>query len=49
MPTMTSEDDKKRHDPYDPKTGATGNDEPDEAEDITDDDEIETDDDEPGR
>ena len=27
MPT-TSEDDKKRFDPYDPRTGATGNDEP---------------------
>jgi hypothetical protein len=43
MPTMTSEDDKKRRDPHDPKTGAAGNDEPDEGEDVVDDDEVETD------
>jgi hypothetical protein len=42
MPT-TSED-KKRLDPYDPRTGATGNDEPEENEDdVEADDEVETD------
>jgi hypothetical protein len=28
MPKTTRADDKKRLDPYDPRTGATGNDEP---------------------
>ena len=43
MPTTTS-DDKKRLDPYDPRTGATGNDEPNESDDDEDtDDEVETD------
>jgi hypothetical protein len=33
MPMTQSDDDKKRRDPYDPRTGATGNDtEPDEAD-----------------
>jgi hypothetical protein len=43
MATTKSEDDKKRRDPYDPRTGATGNDEPDESEDVEADDEVETD------
>jgi hypothetical protein len=33
MPTTHNEDDKKRLDPYDPRTGATGNDEPNELDD----------------
>jgi hypothetical protein len=41
---MTSDDDKKRLDPYDPRTGATGNDEPEEVDDAEgDDDDVETD------
>jgi hypothetical protein len=43
MPTTNSDEDKKRLDPYDPRTGATGNDEPDEAEEVESDDEVETD------
>jgi hypothetical protein len=44
MPTPNSQDDKKRLDPYDPRTGATGNDEPIENEDVeSDDDDVETD------
>jgi hypothetical protein len=42
MPTTNSHD-KKRQDPYDPRTGATGNDEPEENEDVEADDEVETD------
>ena len=42
MPT-TKSDDKKRLDPYDPRTGATGNDEPVESDDEETDDEVETD------
>lgn len=33
MPRTTREDYKKRLDPYDPRTGATGNDDPNESED----------------
>jgi hypothetical protein len=44
MPTANrSKDHKKRLDPYDPRTGATGNDEPNESEDVEDHDEVETD------
>ena len=32
MPTPQIEKDAKRRDPYDPRTGATGNDEPNELE-----------------
>ena len=42
MPITNSED-KKRLDPYDPRTGATGNDEPAETDDEETDDEVETD------
>jgi hypothetical protein len=42
MPKTKSEDYKKRHDPYDPLTGATGNDEPNDTAKKTDD-EVETD------
>ena len=35
MPTH-SDDDRKRPDPYDPRTGATGDSEPDEADDDAD-------------
>jgi hypothetical protein len=42
MPKKKIEDYQKRHDPYDPLTGATGNDEPNEAADKADD-EVETD------
>jgi hypothetical protein len=50
MPNTQSNEDKKRLDPYDPRTGATGNDEPpaDEDEDIEGDEEVETDGDELG-
>jgi hypothetical protein len=43
MPRMLNEDDKKRRDPYDPKTGATGNDEPEENTDLEADEDVETD------
>ena len=45
MPKMQSDDDKKRRpDPYDPRTGATGDSEPDEADADDDaDEEVETD------
>jgi len=48
MPTMQSDDDKKRRDPYDPRTGATGNDEPAADEEAEGDEEVETDGDELG-
>jgi hypothetical protein len=38
-----SDEDKKRLDPYDPRTGATGNDDPEVIDDVEDDDEVETD------
>jgi hypothetical protein len=37
MPKTKSEDYKKRRDPYDPQTGATGNDEPNGTADKADD------------
>jgi hypothetical protein len=43
MPTTKDGDDKKRRDPYDPRTGATGNDEPEESEDVDVDDGVESD------
>ena len=45
MPPMTSEP-GKRQDPYDTHTGATGNDEPEESEDLEDDDEYDDDEEE---
>jgi hypothetical protein len=43
MPRRTREDYKKRLDPYDPRTGATGNDDPNEREDAeTDDDALDS-------
>jgi hypothetical protein len=42
MPKKKTEDYQKRHDPYDPLTGATGNDEPSETADKAAD-EVETD------